>query len=108
MPRFEEENLAPAPQTRREREEALIRQSRIFAESKSIMQELAAALEAAHRREDVIENPSDDFIRRIAEAVVEQRVNGVLSGQRAVKITPSPQTLNDVRSALAALAEAVR
>lgn len=54
MSQFENENAAPAAQTRREREEALIRQSRIFAESKSIMQELAAALEAAHRREDEI------------------------------------------------------
>lgn len=67
-----------------------------------------AWLQEAARLKEAVENPSDDLIRRIAEAVVEQRISGVLSGQKAVKITPSVQTLNDVRFALAALAEAVR
>lgn len=67
-----------------------------------------AWLQEAARLKEAVENPSDDLFLRIAESVVEQRISGVLSGQKAVKITPSVQTLNEVRFALAALADAVK
>ena len=67
-----------------------------------------AWMESCARLKDAVEKSSDDLVQRIAKSVVEMRVAGVISGQNAVKVTPSKKTLDEVRFALTALADMVR